>query len=350
MMHPRRMRQETRGRSDRVPPFVRKRRRGGIAPHTSAILKLVGMLAVLTAMVTAGLLAMPDREGNAVATPTSPAVVIAPGGSDDTVAVGTAQDIPYDPRYAAIIVCIDPGHGGKDRGNRRDATDVAPAMEEALITLAIARELQDRLEQRGFTVVMTRSDDSRVNAHGIDTNRDGKTGMDGETRDASRVLTMLDEVQARIDRCNDAGAEVLLSLHAAGPADEVQQATGIWYAPDRELGAQSQLLATLTQEEMMLRLGGAGYAGSLPAARTLEPTVGLPADALDPHALLLASDDRVLKEPSAMPGVMVEPFSIVDDQDALFYTSSAGVAATVAALDSAIVRFVDMTLAAPSGD
>jgi N-acetylmuramoyl-L-alanine amidase len=54
------------------------------------------------------------------------------------------------------IVVIDPGHGGRDPG----ATGVSGDSTEKQLTLALARELRDRLAQRGrVRVALTREDD-----------------------------------------------------------------------------------------------------------------------------------------------------------------------------------------------
>jgi N-acetylmuramoyl-L-alanine amidase len=46
-------------------------------------------------------------------------------------------------------ICLDPGHGGNDMGEKK-------------YTLLLARELQDQLTRAGFKVVMTRTTDTRV--------------------------------------------------------------------------------------------------------------------------------------------------------------------------------------------
>jgi N-acetylmuramoyl-L-alanine amidase len=53
-------------------------------------------------------------------------------------------------------ICIDPGHGGKDTGNRTFWHS------EKTYTLALALELRDQLRKAGFNVVLTRSKDTHV--------------------------------------------------------------------------------------------------------------------------------------------------------------------------------------------
>lgn len=53
-------------------------------------------------------------------------------------------------------ICLDPGHGGRDSGNRESGRL------EKQFTLLLAKELRTQLAQRGFKVVMTRSTDTYV--------------------------------------------------------------------------------------------------------------------------------------------------------------------------------------------
>lgn len=53
-------------------------------------------------------------------------------------------------------ICLDPGHGGKDTGNR------VGWHYEKVYTLALAAEVRDQLRRAGFDVIMTRTRDSWV--------------------------------------------------------------------------------------------------------------------------------------------------------------------------------------------
>ena len=53
-------------------------------------------------------------------------------------------------------ICLDPGHGGKDTGNR------AGWHYEKIYTLALAAVVRDQLKQAGFNVIMTRARDTSV--------------------------------------------------------------------------------------------------------------------------------------------------------------------------------------------
>lgn len=73
------------------------------------------------------------------------------------------------------VICLDPGHGGKDSGNRVGTGYLAH--DEKTYTLDLAQELRRQLERLGFTVVLTRNKDvfvplperpSLANVHGAD--------------------------------------------------------------------------------------------------------------------------------------------------------------------------------------
>ena len=64
---------------------------------------------------------------------------------------------PQKPSAKKITtICLDPGHGGKDTGNR------VGWHYEKIYTLALAADLRDQLKQAGFNVVLTRSRDVAV--------------------------------------------------------------------------------------------------------------------------------------------------------------------------------------------
>lgn len=58
-----------------------------------------------------------------------------------------------DKRTWAKTICLDPGHGGKDPGNRH------LGLQEKDVTLKLALKLKPLLEKSGFRVVMTRKSD-----------------------------------------------------------------------------------------------------------------------------------------------------------------------------------------------
>lgn len=125
-------------------------------------------------------------------------------------------------RLLGRIVVLDPGHGGDDKGT------LAHGLTESEITLDLARRIEGRLSAIGVTVLFTRS---------------ATTGPD-------------DLVRATM--ANQAGADIMLSLHSDS-ADQ-SRASGVatfFWGLDR-FGAWSAVgehLANLIQREIVSRTG-----------------------------------------------------------------------------------------------
>jgi len=114
---------------------------------------------------------------------------LAPGasgseGSDAGWKFGVRNSyVPTNPR----LIVLDPGHGGSDRGT------IHGGVAEADLTLDMAKRLRDILVARGWEVKMTRDTDVDVYA----------------PNDSAH-----DELQARVDVANKAGARLFVSIHA----------------------------------------------------------------------------------------------------------------------------------------
>jgi N-acetylmuramoyl-L-alanine amidase len=97
----------------------------------------------------------------------------------------TVRPLLFPSRYLApkriTTICLDPGHGGKDTGNRVGGGFFG--LNEKTYTLALALELRDQLRKLGFNVILTRSTDTYV------------------------------ELPARPDIANRRGADLFVSLH-----------------------------------------------------------------------------------------------------------------------------------------
>jgi N-acetylmuramoyl-L-alanine amidase len=97
----------------------------------------------------------------------------------------TIRPLLFPSRYSEpkkiTTICLDPGHGGKDSGNRIGSLFFAHS--EKTYTLALALELRDQLRRDGFNVVLTRTKDTFV------------------------------ELPARPSIANRTGADLFVSLH-----------------------------------------------------------------------------------------------------------------------------------------
>ncbi|HLX26653.1 MAG TPA: N-acetylmuramoyl-L-alanine amidase [Candidatus Cybelea sp.] len=106
------------------------------------------------------------------------------GSGDSTWKFGPRSDyVPTNPR----LIVIDPGHGGSDSGSEHGG------LKEADLALDMAKRLRDILIARGWQVKLTRETDVDVYA----------------PNDSPH-----DELQARVDVANKAGARLFVSVHA----------------------------------------------------------------------------------------------------------------------------------------
>ena len=170
-----------------------------------------------------------------------------------------SQSRVYAPNPAAVVVAIDPGHGGCLDWGVPDPSERGVELAEKTLTLAIARRLRDRLADDGIAVVMTRDGDDALagddypplDCHGPpwrDVNGDGHIGF-GE--DLPRGTRTRDELQARLDLANLAGADVLVSIHVNAPSEGGETVeiafSETYYSDETPWGAATARLAAAVQ-------------------------------------------------------------------------------------------------------
>jgi N-acetylmuramoyl-L-alanine amidase len=240
----------------------------------------------------------------------------------------------------APIVCLDPGHGGPDRGFTRFFDDGAPSMEEADLVLAQAWDLKARLEHHSYQVVMTRETDTAVNEEGKDVNGDGRTAAH-DPPGSSRNKT-LDEIQARINVCNKANADLLVSMHINGYTTGTPHGYETWFTRERPFGDRSAAFATLAYEHLKEQLGKIGYV--LPSAdeRGVLPDTTADVEMDHPlfnHFVITGPEVPGVIVPSKMPGAIVEALFVSNAGDASILGSPEGENAIVTAYENAIVEY-----------
>ncbi len=256
-----------------------------------------------------------DGDGNTGPTPTPEMIQTpTPRPDDSGVAAAPTQSI----QDAEHVVCIDAGHGGWDTGFTREANSRAPAILEKEITLGMAWMLKERLESEGIGVVLTRPSGLAVNLFNEDVNGDGQTLQD------SQQAGDRDELQARINICNDAGADLLISLHLNGFDDTSARGYEVLYtrAPFREFGDRNADLATFVYRAIGTAYDELGF--------NTNPRGVISDDELDATLHNLGAERHLIMTgpgiqnadftlvPSAMPGIVVEPVFISNDDDAAF--------------------------------
>jgi N-acetylmuramoyl-L-alanine amidase len=209
--------------------------------------------------------ASPSPSGTAPSVQESATTAPSAGVGEVVAAPGSSSTI-YEPNPGAIVVAIDPGHGGCLDWGVPDPLRRGSAFSEKEMTLAIGMELKRQLEAQGITVVMTRQADEALagddypdlGCHGApfrDVNGDGETGFDPEGKTRTH-----DELQARLDLVNLARADLLVSVHINnavtpdGVAIEIA-ATETYWTDETNWGVSaSQRLAKLVQEGVLAAL------------------------------------------------------------------------------------------------
>ena len=254
-----------------------------------------------------------------------------------------------DPRFEGEVICLDPGHGGSDPGYTREANAAAPALREADINLENAKALKERLEAMGFTVVMTRTEDVDVNADGADVNGDGDTAENQETKDATNRARDIDELQARINICNNANAELMLSMHINGYPESNVSGYETWWSSSRPFRGQNHLIASLIFDELGKQFAAAGY--NVTARQVNDDqtaNVGVSHDVFDTY-VITGPDQPGAIVASAMPGAIIETLFVSNDQDAAILASDAGREAIVTAYANGIAEYFNIILGNQNG-
>lgn len=300
---------------------------GGKRPGNARLLIFgAGLFAVMALVAFLPFGPLGDDDDPAV--PTSSAVLptLAPVNDGGDAGDGAEADSAVEEPVASAgqpIVCVDPGHGGWDTGwNRTDQDEgegpySSPIVTEAEINLGMAYMLKEQLEDEGMFVVMTRPSGAAVNMYDQDVNEDGETRLEAENTEQAGDR---DELQARINVCNEAGSDILISVHINGYDDPAANGYEALYTAERDFGTQNEELANLVYRQMdsALRdteMGGKGR-GAIPdtALDNQRHELGT-----SPHLIMTGpAFEEGSIEPSLMPGLIVEAAFLSNDQDAVW--------------------------------
>lgn len=222
------------------------------------------------------------------------------------------------------IVCLDPGHGGEDLGNVR-LENGKITLQEKDFTLEHALALAQRLRDDGFEVVLTRETDTEVNPSNEDVNGDGKVAEEG----GPAKTDQLDDLQARVNICNLAAADLLVSIHYNGAENEHLAGYEVWYNGDRPFSGRSEAFATMMHEALREAYAKAGYDAN-------DRGIGL-----EDHAVTGPARPGKLV-PSEMPGAVIEGIFLSNDADAEFIQSDIAEETLVGAYETAIKHYFEV--------
>ncbi len=185
-------------------------------------------------------------------------------------------DTPNLPAFHAGqggVIVIDPGHGGVDGGaNRGD-------MLEKDFNLDIALTLRAILEDRGYTVVMTRDKD-------IALDKLNQSSRSRHTRD----------LNARVDIINKSGAALFVSIHInSNPGDPSENGSSVFY---RSKSDQSRDLAAEIQKALNSAVNeayGRKTHAPQPGRYYILSHTGIPGALVEGAFLTNAADRQLLK-------------------------------------------------------
>jgi N-acetylmuramoyl-L-alanine amidase len=219
------------------------------------------------------------------------------------------------------IVCIDPGHGGEDLGNVR-VENRRITLQEKDIVLKHSLMLAERLRKKGFEVVLTRESDTEVNPSNEDVNGDGTVAPEG----GPARTEQLDDLQARVNICNLAAADLLVSVHYNGAENTFLSGYEVWFNDKREFSGRSEAFATFMHEALQKGFADAGY-------EAVDRGIGI-----EDHVVTGPERPGELV-PSEMPGAVIEGLFLSNSDDAAFIQSDIGDETLVGAYEAAITRY-----------
>ena len=124
------------------------------------------------------------------------------------------------------VIIIDAGHGKPDGG-----AESSSGVVEQEINLKIALKLQELLEQSGYVVILTRSDEN------------GIYDIDSKTIKEKKVS----DLKNRVEIGNNSGAEIFISIHLNKIEQEQYSGYQTFYQKDNEL---SKELAFFIQDNL----------------------------------------------------------------------------------------------------
>jgi len=143
----------------------------------------------------------------------------APGGDDSDWKFAPHGYVPANPK----LIVIDPGHGGSDRGS------IHGDLVEAVLNLDMAKRVRTLLIAKGWQVELTRDTDVDVY----------------QPNDSAR-----DELQARDNIANHAGARLLVSIHCNGYINAGPNGTTIYYSKPIDVPLAQTLDQTLDSADL----------------------------------------------------------------------------------------------------
>jgi N-acetylmuramoyl-L-alanine amidase len=242
--------------------------------------------------------------------------------------------VEFDPTSGDrhLTVFLDAGHGGIDPGGVGE-TESGQTIYEEDETLPVELDTAKVLEAKGFTVVVSRTDNQLVGRSQSGDVSDGILTIQGDH----------DDVASRDVCANDAKANLLLGIYfdAGGSPSNAGCVTG--YDTARPFAAQNLQFATLVQNDVLNAMNAQGW--GIPSLGVTDDTqLGGPAlssaAANYSHLLLLGPGvPGWFDSPSEMPGALIEPLFITDPFEGSIADSASGQQVIAGGLAQAVEQY-----------
>ncbi|MGI8643763.1 MAG: N-acetylmuramoyl-L-alanine amidase, partial [Thermomicrobiales bacterium] len=315
---------------------------------TAVVLAITVVLAlVMAASGSRGLLS-----SETASAPTAAPLPTAPPMATVTAAVvAAATPAPSSPTVVAdgdmsLTVCLDVGHGGADLGNIRQTAEGEVLFQEKDLVLDQALALETRLKSRGYNVVLTRRTDRLVNETNQDVNGDGETGedLDGDgILEINEPVNQLDELQARVTICNEAGADLLVSMHINGAENVALRGYEAWWAKDRPDSERSADIAQLVTDALGEGFEAVGFETVFRGAFDDQHFDDDDPDPNDFQHFVMISPDVPARNftGSTMPGAIVESLFLSNEEDVPFLNSEIGEETILNAYETGITAYFE---------
>gem|GEM_PF-627744 len=257
-----------------------------------------------------------------------------PGVLGRPVASGLAVQTIKNPQSSARpVVFLDPGHGGVDEGTA-GTTDTGEQVTEKAMTLSVALRTATILRADGYTVALSRVDDSLPGLPA------SAYTADGTMLTADGVLT---DLQRRIDEANASGASVFLSMHFNAYSDPSVGGTQTFYDSTRSFGAENLRFATLIQNTVISAFHQQGYnvpdRGIADDTQLQAESLGTLPSSYD-HLVVLGPGLPGRLRPTKMPGALCEGLFLSDPQEATIISQPAVQQLLAQAYADAIEKFL----------
>lgn len=238
-------------------------------------------------------------------------------------------------------VFLDAGHGSIDPGSV-GVTESGQTVYEATETLAVELDALALLRADGFTVTVSRTQNSPVARPQPGDVAGGLYTVAGDLRDvASR------------DICADmAKADILVGIYFDAGYSTLNAGSVTGYDTDRPFASDNLRLATLVQTDVLAAMNAQGWA--IPDDGVVSDTLlGGPAlsdaAAAYGHLLLLGpADPGYFSTPSTMPGALIEPLFITDPYEGSLADSALGQQVIAHGVTAAVEQYFGPPKALPA--